>query len=130
MTAGDNHGDDDGTLAGLLSPPSSLRTLHLWAPNLCFSHFEDTCVTTLRIEVYKLSDLQLPAVVNIVRHNKTLLNMKLRIFVVPEGDPVLGAIADALQGNTTLQEFEVVCPRDLSQHKAFTLDKRLVWTDI
>ena len=44
--------DDDGTLASLLSPPSSLKTLHLWAPNLCFSHFEDnTSLTTLRIDV-------------------------------------------------------------------------------
>ena len=135
LTAGDDFGDD-GTLASLLSPPSSLRTLHLWEPNLCFSHFEDnTCLTTLLVDVDVWSDfqLQLSAVVKIVKHNKTLLFMKLRMFdalELDEQDPLLGAIADALQWNTTLQEFEVVCHHDLCQHKAFTLDKRLVWTKI
>ena len=133
LTAGDDTGDgDDGTLASLLSPPTSLRKLHLWEPNLCFSHFEDnTCLTTLSIVDW--SNLLLPAVVKIVKHNKTLLYMKLTMCYVPEldkraRDPVLGAIADALQGNTTLQEFEVACHHDPRQHKAFTLDKRLVLT--
>ena len=133
LTAGDGDGDD-GTLASLLSPPSSLRTLCLWKPNLCFSHFEDnTCLTTLCIDVMWWSDLQLPAVVKIVKHNKTLLYMKLRMFAaldLDERDPVLGAIADALRGNTTLQEFKVAYGHDLSQHKAFTLDRRLVWTKL
>ena len=128
LTAGDR--GDDGTLASLLSSPSSLRTLHLYKPNLCVSHFEDnTCLTTLCINIEKWSDLQLPAVVKIVKHNKTLLYMKLRYFGALElnkQDPVLGAIADALQGNTTLQEFKVTCHQELGQHKAFTLDKRLV----
>ena len=129
LRAGDGHGYD-GTLASLLSPPSSLRTLHLYEPNLCFSHFEDnTCLTTLGIYVEKWSNLQLPAVVKIVKHNKTLLYMKLRLFGADMRDrPGLGALADAIQGNTTLQEFEVASFNDLSQHKAFTLDKRLVWT--
>ena len=139
LTAGD-YDDDDGTLASLLSPPSSLRTLHLLKPNLCLSHFENnTCLTTLRIDVSKWSDVQLPAVVKIVKHNKTLLYMKLRnttieldpyALLLNEPDPVLGAIADALQGNTTLQEFKVASHYDLSQRKAFTLDKRLVWTKL
>ena len=139
LTAGD-YDDDDGTLASLLSPPSSLRTLHLLKPNLCLSHFEDnTCLTTLSIDVSKWSDVQLPAVVKIVKHNKTLLYMKLRnttieldpyALLLNEPDPVLGAIADALQGNTTLQEFKVASHYDLSQRKAFTLDKRLVWTKL
>ena len=124
LAAGDCY-DDDGTLSCLLSPPSSLRTLHLHYPNLCFSHFEDnTCLTTLCINDWKWSDLQLSAVVKIVKHNKTLLYMKLKRME----DLVLGAIADALQENTTLQEFEVASFHDLSQHKAFTLDKRLVST--
>ena len=131
LTAGD-YGDGNGGLASLLSPPSSLRTLYLWAPNLCFSHFEDnTCLTTLSIDVSKWSNLQLPAVVKIVKHNKTLLYMKLGMFgshLLDKPDPVLRAIADALQENTTLQEFKVASHYDLSQHKAFTLDKRLVWT--
>ena len=127
LTAGDD--DDDGTLSCLLSPPSSLRTLHLYAPNLCFSHFEDnTCLTTLLIDGLKWSDLQLSAVVKIVKHNKTLLYMTLVHTLFEDmPDPILGAIADALQWNTTLQEFKVVCDHDLSQHKAFTLNKRLVW---
>ena len=129
LTVGGYGDDDDGTLASLLSLPSSLRTLHLYYPNLCFSHFEDnTCLTTLCIEVMQWSDSQLPAVVKIVKHNKTLLYMKLRIVCVlqlDKPDPVLGAIADALQENTTLQEFEVASSYYLSQHKAFTLDKRL-----
>ena len=132
LGAGDRD-SDDGTLASLLSPPSSLRTLHLYEPNLCFSNFEDnTCLTRLSIYVEKWSNLQLPAVVKIVKHNKTLLYMKLGIFSALEldkQDPVVDAIADALQGNTTLQEFEVASHYDLSQHKAFTLDKRLVWTN-
>ena len=133
LRAGDDDGDD-GTLASLLSPPSSLRTLHLCKPNLCISHFEDnTCLTTLRIDVIKWSDLQLPVVVKIVKHNKTLLYMKRRFFVLLElnkPEAVLRAIADALQGNTTLQEFEVACHHNLSRHKEITLDKRLVWTKI
>ena len=131
LTAGDyGDADDDGTLASLLSPPSSLRTLYLWKPNLCFSHFEDnTCLTTLCIDVLEWSNLQLPAVVKIAKHNKTLLYMKLRMVGADMRDrPDLGALADALQENTTLQEFEVASRNDLSQHKAFTLDKRLVWT--
>ena len=140
LKAGDDDVDgDDGTLASLLSPPSSLRTLHIREPNLCLSHFEDnTCLTTLSIDVPNWSNSQLTALVKIVKYNKTLLYMKLRNTVfdalevdgLDKPDPVLGAVADALQGNTTLQEFEVECLRDLSQHKAFTLDKRLVWTKI
>ena len=126
LTAGDSLGDD-GTLASLLCPPSSLRILYLHRPNFCFSHFEDnTCLTTLNIAWS--DDLQLAALVEIVKHNKTLLYMELRMLCILEEDqrdPVLGAIADALQGNTTLQEFQVACFHDLSQHKAFTLDKRL-----
>ena len=125
---------DDGTLASLLSPSSSLRTLHLYFPNLCFSHFEDnTCLTTLCIDVWNWFDLQLPAVVKIVKHNKTLLYMKLAMseaLQLADRDPVLGAIADALQGNTTLQEFEVASLYDITHNKAFTLDKRLVWTSL
>ena len=133
LTAGDDY-DDGGTLASLLSPPSSLRTLHLWKPNLLSSHFEDnTCLTTLCIDVWKWSKVQLSSVVKIVKHNKTLLYMKLRHMVIGDSelrkrDSVLGAIADALQENTILQEFEVTYDNDLRQHIAFTLDKRLVWT--
>ena len=133
LTAGDYY-DDDGTLARLLSPPSSLRTLHLWKPNLLSSHFEDnTCLTTLCIDVWKWSNVQLSSVVKIVKHNKTLLYMKLRHVAsgnseLRKRDSVLGAIADALQENTILQEFEVTYDNDLIQHIAFTLDKRLVWT--
>ena len=139
LTVGDGDGDD-GTLASLLSRPSSLRTLHLYRPNLCISHFEDnTCLTTLSIDVRKWSDMQLPAVVKTVKHNKTLLYMKLTSSpqsfpAIPEQEEhyhhVVGAIADAFQGNTTLQEFAVPYRHDLSQHKAFMLDKRLVWTKI
>ena len=72
--------------------------------------------------------------VKIVKHNKTLLYMKLRPAMFDpqelERDPVLGAIADALQWNTTLQKFEVASYHDHSQHQAFTLDKRLLRTKI
>ena len=132
LRAGDY--DDDGTLASLLSPPSSLRTLHLCQPNLSFSHFEDnTCLTTLYINAVKWYNSQLTTVVKIVKGNTTLLYMKLRIFVdldLYNRDPVLDAIADALDGNNTLQEFEVACRRDPRQHKAFTHHKRLIWTKI
>ena len=58
------------------------------------------------------------------------MKLTFGLLELDEQDPVLGAIADALQGNTTLQEFEVASLHDLSQHKAFTLDKRLVWTTL
>ena len=71
--------------------------------------------------------------VKIVKHNKTLLYMKLMSFQyypIPETeehyDHVVSAIAAALQGNTTLQEFKVVWHHYLSQQKAFMPDKRLV----
>ena len=117
-------------LASLLSPLSSLRTLV--ARNSHFSHIKDnTCLTTLCIDFHERSDfdLQLPAVVKIVKYNKTLLHMKLGIGFTQEehSHAFLSAVSDALQKNTTLQSLEVKCHYDLSQHRAFTLDSRLVW---
>ena len=135
LSIGDYDCDDDGTLASLLSSPSSLRTLTLYKPNLLFSHFEDnTSLTTLGIDLIVWPDSQLSAVVRIVKYNKTLLKMILGIYFAKDGrhNRVLDAIADALQENTTLQRVEVIglkCHEISQHHGAFAHDKRLVCMD-
>ena len=69
----------------------------------------------------------------IVKHNRTLQHLVLDLgiydFDAQERDRYLSAIADALQENATLQRVEVRCRHDISQHRAFSLDRRLVWID-
>ena len=68
----------------------------------------------------------------LVKHNRTLQHLVLDLgyiyeFDAQERDCYLSAIADALQENATLQRVEVRCEDDISQHRAFSLDRRLVW---
>ena len=95
LEAGDSEYDDDGTLASLLSCPSSLRVLRLHSYNLSLSHFEDTTLTTLQLGFWKARDDFERIMVKIVENNKTLQ----QIFAnVGEKRPVFvaTAIANAL----------------------------------
>ena len=71
----------------------------------------------------------------IVKHNITLQHLFLDLSFYDDDDDAqekdcyLNAIADALQENATLQRVGVRCSDDISQHRAFSLDRLLVWID-
>ena len=88
--------------------------------------------TTLqRVDVCTFNGCTQSLGLKIVKHNRTLQHLVLDLsFYNRDGaqarDCYLSAIADALQENTTLQRVEVRC---YHQHRAFSLDRRLVWID-
>ena len=66
----------------------------------------------------------------IVKHNRTLQHLVLDLRIDAQAmDCYLSAIAGALQENATLQRIEVKYRHDISQHRAFSIDRRLVWID-
>ena len=104
---GDEGGDDD-TLAGLVSGPSSLKTLVLYSPNLS-AHVpylvNNTCLTTLRIKTAETVD-NIRHIVTIVEHNKTLQHLKFCSSGVLDIDS-LRTLVGALSSNDTLKSIIV-----------------------
>ena len=117
------HQSEFNSLASMLTRPSSLKTVSLQCLKL---HFKaDTC--TLQLSTW--TSMHEFLVLNMVERgiHKTL-TLKLGPFLGENIDHILKLVADVLQKNTTLQRrVEVASAHDFSQHKGFTLDKRLVW---
>ena len=102
-------------------------------------HEEDHFVSAIAVALQEKTTLQRvevcirdccgqSLVFKIVKHNRTLQHLVLDLRInAQEMDRYLSAIADALQENATLQRVEVRSRRDISQHRAFSLDRRLVW---
>ena len=119
-----NKSDDYGTLTSLLSPPSTLKRLSLPCLRLLFE--DNTC--SLHATAWDSSQQSL--VLKIVKYNTTLQHLTLKLDMDMHAqikDNFMSAIADVLQENTTLQRVEVTCRFGISQHRALTFDKRLVW---
>ena len=90
--------------------------------------------TTLqRVDVRISNRFTLALGLIIANHNRTLQHLVLDLSTMDDDaqlkDRYLSVIADALQENTTLQRVEVRCRHDISQHRAFSLDRQLVWID-
>ena len=133
----DHDNDDDDTLAGLVSGPSSLKTLELssvaLSPHVPYL-MNNTCLTTLRIRgiIGNISDMS--DVITIVEHNKKLQHLELGETCAQDIDS-LRALVDALSNNNTLKSISVdyfssddeastylsTNPRDL------TSDPRVTW---
>ena len=107
LRVGDRDGDDD-TLAGLVSGPSSLKTLGLYYPNLS-AHVpylvNNTCLTTLRIETAETVD-NIRHIVTIVEHNKTLQHLVFGPCGICDIDS-LRTLVGAVSSNDTLKSIEV-----------------------
>ena len=94
---------------------------------------ENTTLQTVDFRVHNCSTQSLG--LKIVKHNRTLQHLFLDLSFYDDDDDAqernryLNAIADALQENGTLQRVGVRCSDDISQHRAFSLDRRLVWID-
>ena len=92
---------------------------------------ENTALQRVDVDIYSIWAQSLG--LKIVKHNRTLQHLVLDLSFydddAQERDRYLSAIADALQENATLQRVEVRCSHDVSQHRAFSLDRRLVWID-
>ena len=108
LHVGDIDGDDD-TLAGLVSGPSSLKTLKLTdidtSPHVPYL-MNSTCLTTLHIVSDPLS-FDISHVITIVEHNKTLQHLKFgRCNFYHEIDS-LRTFVGGLSSNNTLKSIRV-----------------------
>ena len=124
---------DGQLLINLTSPLSSLKTLALHFPNLdylnlCSGLEINTCLTTLEIHALSLlpyddintletylppSEIDIPyspdlsPIVKILEQNKTLQNLTIAHFKLPENDTELRDIVKALNKNSTLQHIKL-----------------------
>ena len=140
---GDRGGDDD-TLAGLVSGPSSLKTLKLThidtSPHLPYL-MNNTCLTTLHIatghsKILSVDDTSHMA--TIVEHNKTLQHLKLSTYGGVDFIDSLRTLVCALSSNYTLKSIKVgirhagYCDDMISSymrthHRDLTSDPRVTW---
>ena len=135
----DGDGEDD-TLAGLVSGPSSLKTLELCYPNLS-PHvpylMNNTCLTTLRIAIGYLSGDDILHMVTIVEHNKTLQHLEFGACNVVDIDS-LRTLVGALSSNNTLKSIGIgingagynnvmVSSYMRIHHRDLTSDPRVTW---
>ena len=141
LHVGDIGGEDD-TLAGLVSGPSSLKTLMLYYPNLS-PHVpylvNNTCLTALRINsrLFSVSDDDISHMATIVEHNKTLQHLEVSRCFVDDIDS-LRTLVGALSSNNTLKSIRVgihgaghdddeVSSYMRTHHRDLTSDPRVTW---
>ena len=142
LHVGDSDGDDD-TLAGLVSGPSSLKSLKLHYPWLSLHvHYlvNNTCLTTLQIVIAGLksmTDKDMSHMARIVEHNKTLQHLQFGTCSVYYMD-YLKPLVGALSSNNTLKSIRVgiECIGDsddevssyvMTHYRDFTSDPRVTW---
>ena len=141
LHVGNEVGDDD-TLAGLVSGPSSLKTLKLHhrptlSPRIVHVPYlkNNTCLTTLHIvtglDVITVDDISHMA--TIVEHNKTLQHLEFGRCCVNDIDS-LRTLVGALSSNNTLKSIRIgihgVGHDDgymRTHHRDFTSDPRVKW---
>ena len=103
LTVGDGADvDDDGRLASLVSAPSSLKSLGLHYTSLSGHVFylkNNTCLTKLTLWYYDWSE-QAPHIIQILKHNKTLLHLDLMRFSSIDD---MKNIVNAISENNILQ---------------------------
>ena len=141
LHVGDIDGEDD-TLAGLVSGPSSLKTLMLYYPNLSphVLYLSNTCLTTLQIEsgVFGVPDNDIsPDMATIVEHNKTLQHLEYGTCSINDIDS-LKTLVCALSNNNTLKSIGIgirgaghndneVSSYMRTHHRDLTSDPRVIW---
>ena len=139
LHVGDIRGDED-TLAGLVSGPSSLKTLKFendispYVPYL----MNNTCLTTLHIsQFFDVSVDDIPHMVTIVEHNKTLQHLEFGTCFVDDIDS-LRTLVGALSSNNTLKSIGIgirgagdsddeVSSYMRTHHRDLTSDPRVTW---
>ena len=133
----DDDSSVDNALVDLLSAPSSLKDLFL--PTSCLSlhveHLKNN--TQLRLMIS-----QVPYLVEIVSHNKTLRDVILCAFVLTEQNiDSVRPLVSAIHGNRTLERIEfsfkglgdsnmAVSDYMTTHHRDLTLDSRITWKHI
>ena len=140
LRVGDEYDDDDDTLAGLVSGPSSLKTLKFidipYVPYLT----NNTCLTTLHIETGFLNHLSVDDIshmATIVEHNKTLQHLEFCKCSVVDIDS-LRTLVGALSSNNTLKSIifgisgagdnsDEVSSYMRTHHRDLTSDPRVIW---
>ena len=141
LHVGDLFGDDD-TLTGLVSGPSSLKTLKFeyvdTLPPVPYL-MNNTCLTTLHIATGYFNSLSVDDIshmATIVKHNKTLQHLEFGTCSVHDIDS-LKALPVALSSNNTLKSI-IVGIRGVSyddkvssymrtHHRDLTSDPRVTW---
>ena len=138
LHVGDFLGDDD-TLAGLVSGPSSLKTLKLadidTSPHVPYL-MNNTCLTTLHIKSGYVKLSVCDNLATIVEHNKTLQHLEFGTCFVDDIDS-LRTLVGALSSNNTLKSIIVrirgvryddeVSSYMRTRHRDLTSDPRVTW---
>ena len=142
LHVGFEDGDDD-TLAGLVSAPSSLKTLKLrdidTSPHVPYL-MSNTCLTTLHIGTGVFNPLSVDDIshmVIIVEHNKTLQHLEFGRCHVDDFDS-LRTLPVALSSNNTLKSIGIgihgagysdgdVSSYMRTHHRDLTSDPRVTW---
>ena len=146
LDIGDIGGEDDDTLAGLVSGPSSLKTLKLTyidaSPHVAYL-MNNTCLTTLHIKLSLPDEASVDDIshmATIVEHNKTLQHLVFGYCSVDDIDS-LRTLVGALSSNNTLKSIRVGISSDVASiddevssymrthHRDLTSDPRVTWVD-
>ena len=138
-----NDDSDDDLLAGLVSGPSSLKTLELNRLNLIMHKpylMNNTCLTTLRIEsAIMFSTYDILQLARIVEHNKTLQHLEFCTYSVKHID-FLRTLVGAVSSNNTLKSIRLlICDAGdnddevssymRTHHRDLTSDPRVTWAN-
>ena len=126
----------------MLTPPLSLNEEHIYTSNLT-PHVEHLINNAVHILVLFHLNIgsQVPELVDIVRHKKTLQHLTLYVFRFPEQNvDALRPLVGAIRGNTTLQSIrihtiglgdshEAVSGYLAAHYEELTIDPRITWKD-
>ena len=131
----------DNALVDLLSAPSSLKKLFFRTSclSLHVEHLKNN--TQLRVLYLPLFDVitQVPYLVDIVSHNKTIYDVKISKFLLTEQNiDAVRPLVSAIHGNRTLKRIELhveglgdsnkaVSDYMTTHHRDLTLDSRITW---
>ena len=132
----------DRLIADVLTPPLSLNEEHIYTSNLT-PHVEHLINNAVHILVLFHLNIgsQVPELVDIVRHKKTLQHLTLYVFRFPEQNvDALRLLVGAIRGNKTLQSIrihtiglgdshEAVSGYLAAHYEELTIDPRITWKD-
>ena len=139
----DDDDDDSGLLASLVSAPSSLKSLSLGSTSLSghVSYLKNnTCLTELVFKPWPIDwSGQVAHLVQILEHNKTLLNLRLSFNIDDDIDAMKTIIVEALPKNQNLRSVmitmfgagesdEEIVSYMRTHHEELTQDQRIEYS--